>query len=42
MKLMLKGIPVKSITDETPDDPVILEKIHQAAAEFNVPIPQQL
>jgi hypothetical protein len=39
MKLMLKGIPVKSITDETPNDPIILEKIYQAAKEFNVMIP---
>jgi len=41
MKLMLKGIPVKSITDDTPDDPVILEKIYQAAAELNVVIPSR-
>jgi hypothetical protein len=40
MKLMLKGIPVKSITDETPDDPIILDKIYQAAKEFNVMIPR--
>ncbi len=39
MKLMLKGIPVKSISDDTPVDPVILEKIYQAAREFNVLIP---
>lgn len=39
MKLMLKGIPVKSITDETPNDPIILEKIYQAAKEFNVMMP---
>lgn len=42
MKLMLKGIPVKSITDDTPDDPVIIEKIHEAAKEFDVKIPASL
>jgi hypothetical protein len=39
MKLMLKGIPVKTITEDTPNDPVILEKIYQAAKELNVMIP---
>ncbi len=42
MKLMLKGIPVKIITDDTPADPVILEKIYQAAREFNVLIPSSI
>lgn len=36
MKLMLKGIPVKKIDHNTPDDPLILEKIHSAAQDFNV------
>ncbi|MFM7852855.1 MAG: hypothetical protein ACKO96_13295 [Flammeovirgaceae bacterium] len=39
MKLMLKGIPVKNITNDTPNDPIILERIYQAAREFNVNIP---
>lgn len=37
-KLMLKGIPVKDIDENTPDDPKILEKIYSAAQDFNVPL----
>lgn len=36
MKLMLKGIPVKNITETTPDDPVIIGKIHEVAQAFSV------
>jgi hypothetical protein len=40
MKLMLKGINVKKITDDTPDDPIVLAKIHEVAKEFNVDLNQ--
>ena len=36
MKLLFKGIDCKSITDETPDDPVTLAKIHEVAQSFNI------
>jgi hypothetical protein len=39
MKLMLKGIPVNSIDEHTPNDEALIEKIHQAAKEFNVQLP---
>jgi copper homeostasis protein CutC len=39
MKLMLKGIPVKQITDDTPLDQDLLQKIVEAATEFNVQLP---
>ncbi len=42
MRLMLKGIPVKTITDATPDDPQILSKIYEAAEELNVLIPNSI
>lgn len=35
-KLMLKGIPVKTIDASTPDDPEILDKIISAAKDFNI------
>ena len=35
-KLMLKGIPVKTINASTPDDPEILNKIFNAAKDFNI------
>ncbi len=38
MKLMLKGIPIKNIQDDTPDDPKMLEMIYSAAHDFNVNI----
>jgi len=36
MKLMLKGIPVKKITTETPDDEKIIGLIYEAAKDFNI------
>lgn len=39
MKLMLKGIPVKMITEQTASDPAMLEKIYEAAQELNVQLP---
>ncbi len=39
MKLMLKGIPVKTITEETLPDPHMLNKIYEAAKELNVQLP---
>lgn len=36
MKLMLKGVPVKNIDSNTPNDPHIISKIEQAALEFNL------
>ena len=35
-KLMLKGIPVKTIDESTPTDQEVLAKIYQAAQDFNV------
>ena len=35
-KLMLKGIPVNHIDESTPTDQETLEKIYQAAQDFNV------
>jgi hypothetical protein len=36
MKLMFKGIDVKSISEHTPDDPEIINKIYQVAQDFQV------
>lgn len=36
MKLLLKGINVEKITDQTPDDPEIIEKIKQMAKKFDI------
>ncbi|BDD03255.1 hypothetical protein [Aureibacter tunicatorum] len=41
MKLMLKGIPVKHITDESVYDPSIVTLIRQAADEFEVNLPEE-
>lgn len=41
MKLMLKGIPVNSIDDQTPTDPKVLTKLYQSAQELNVQLPKQ-
>ncbi len=35
-KLLVKGIDVKKINDETPDDPKIIEKIYEIAAMLNI------
>lgn len=40
MKLMLKGIPVKSIDETTPNDPDTLRLIYDAARDFNIQLPQ--
>jgi len=36
MKLMLKGIPVKQITESTLDDPDLIQKIHEVAYSFDI------
>ena len=36
MKLMFKGIPVKDITNLTPDDPIVIAKIHEVARDFQI------
>ena len=36
MKLLMKGIDVKKINDDTPDDEVMIKKIYETAAEFNI------
>ncbi len=36
MKLMFKGIDVKNITEQTPDDQATLEKIYEVAQAFQV------
>lgn len=36
MKLLLKGINVKHITDATPDDAEVIEKIYEMAGRFNI------
>lgn len=40
MKLVLKGIDIRKITEETEDDPELLEKIYQVANDFNVNLKQ--
>jgi hypothetical protein len=35
-KLMLKGIPVNDFTDESPDDPAMIQRIRTAAGEMGV------
>ncbi len=42
MKLMLKGIPVKTIDETTPNDPEMLQLIYAAARDFNVQLPQTI
>ncbi|MEM8967286.1 MAG: hypothetical protein AAGE93_12770 [Bacteroidota bacterium] len=42
MKLMLKGIPVKTIDETTPNDPEMLQLIYAAAHDFNVQLPQTI
>jgi len=36
MKLLLKGINYKLISEDTPDDPVIIGKLQQMADQFNI------
>jgi len=36
MKLLLKGINFKLITDDTPDDPEMIAKLQQMADQFNI------
>ena len=36
MKLMFKGINVKQITPDTPDDPSVIAKIYEVAQDFQV------
>ena len=36
IKLLMKGIDAKKITEETPDDEKVIEKIYQLASEFNI------
>jgi hypothetical protein len=36
MKLMLKGIPVNQITDSTPDDQEMIQRVYEAAQAFEV------
>ena len=36
MKLLFKGINIKEITDDTPDDPGTLSKIYEMAEQFNI------
>lgn len=36
MKLLLKGIPVQHITEDTQDDPKLIKLIHETAKDFNV------
>lgn len=36
MKLLMKGIDVKKITPDTPDDTLLLNKIYQVAKELNI------
>lgn len=35
-KLVLKGLNPEKFNDQSPDDPIILEKIKQIAADFGV------
>ncbi len=36
MKLLFKGIDVKSITEQTPDDQATIDKIYEVAQAFQV------
>jgi hypothetical protein len=36
MKLLMKGIDVNKISDQTPDDQKLIDKIMQVAQEFNI------
>lgn len=36
MKLVLKGINVKNITENTPDNPETIKKIYQLAEQMNI------
>ena len=36
MKLLMKGIDAKKITDATPDDAKLIEKIYQLAKELSI------
>ena len=42
MKLMLKGVPVRKIDENTPDDDTIIALIHAVAADFNITISSNL
>ncbi len=42
MKLMFKGIDVKKITPQTPDDPAVIAKIHEVAQAFGVQLTAHL
>lgn len=36
MKLLMKGIDTRKINADTPDDDMIIKKIYETAAEFNI------
>jgi hypothetical protein len=36
IKLLFKGIDCKKITEDTPDDPETIAKIHEVAKAFNI------
>ena len=36
MKLLMKGIDTRKITDDTPDNEVTIKKIHEIAAELKI------
>jgi hypothetical protein len=39
IKLLMKGIDAKNITENTPDDPQMIKKILQVADEFKIQLP---
>lgn len=39
MKLVLKGVLVDKITDQTPDTEELLNKIYEVANSFNIELP---
>lgn len=41
LRLLLKGIDTSKYTEESPDDPLIIQKLSQISHEFNVSRPQQ-
>jgi hypothetical protein len=40
MKLMFKGIDIKNITHQTPDDEATIAKIYEVARDFQVQLPK--
>jgi len=41
MKLLMKGIDVRKITVDTPDDDVMIKKIYETASEFSIKLGNQ-